>query len=110
MLEEEPEEIALFRQDQSRLSTATKLLRPLSLSLKASSLPGPQSLRSRPLTTQTACNQAPSLQRLMSHRRWGSEKASAVSDFRGGNAGPLVTGSAQLRDSVPTDQAKAKGS
>ena len=36
MLEEEPEEIALFRQDPSSLSTATKLLRPLSLSLKAS--------------------------------------------------------------------------
>ena len=64
MLEEEPEEIALFRQDQSSLSTATKLLRPLSLSLKASppprspvpSLPptyNPDSLQSGTFITKT---------------------------------------------------------
>ena len=61
----------------------------------ASPLSPSLSLGCCPPTTQTACHQAPLLHRLMLHRR---EPDFVVSDFRGRNVEPLVTGSAQLHN------------
>lgn len=91
---EEPEEIALYKARSKQPKHSNKAS-PLSLSL---------SLCFRPSTAQTACNQAPALRRLMVHGR-GSEKASAVSDFRDRNLEPSAS---RLHYFVPISQAEAK--